>query len=76
VLQNDQVEELLTLVSDLDRATLITQFSTYPGRFPIDFTPEFLQHAPLERLRHIFVALCIQNQRLPQFMQSQVGTAA
>ncbi len=60
-----QVEEILTVVSNLDRPALIRQFSEYPSPFPIDFTPEFLNHQPLERLRHIFVALCLQAQKMP-----------
>jgi hypothetical protein len=42
----------------------------YPAPFPIDFTDDFLQHTPVERLRHIFVALCLQNQRMPMAMSA------
>jgi hypothetical protein len=49
-----------------DKPALLEQFKTYPTRFPIDFSPEFLANQPLERLRHIFLAMCLQNQRLPQ----------
>ena len=70
MLQSDQVEELIRLVWDLDRSALTRQFQEYPARFPIDFTEEFLAETPLDRLRHIFVAMCLQNQRLPSCAQN------
>jgi len=63
--QSGQLEELICLVSALDREALIEQFHSYQANFPLDFTPEFLQQTPVERLRHIFVAVCLQCQRLP-----------
>jgi hypothetical protein len=65
MLQPEQVEELICLVSALDRPALVRKFSEFRAAFPIDFTPEFLQTAELERLRHIFVALCLQSQQMP-----------
>ena len=66
MLQSHQVEELIALVSALDRDALVQQFKTYQAAFPIDFTSDFLQTQPLERLQHIFVALCLQQQRMPE----------
>ena len=66
MLQTRQVEELMTLVSSLDKATLLRHFRDYPSSFPVDFTPDFLDRQPLERLRHLFVAVCLQSQRMPQ----------
>jgi len=65
MLEAQQVEELICLVSSLDKSALTTQFLDFRGNFPIDFTPEFLDTLSVERLRHIFVALCLQSQRLP-----------
>lgn len=65
MLHPDQVEELICLVSSLDRAALVRQFREFRAGFPIDFTPEFLQATDLDRLRHIFVALCLQSQQMP-----------
>jgi hypothetical protein len=65
MLQAEQVEELICLVSVLDRTTLIRQFSEFPARFPVDFTPAFLEKLPLDRVRHLFLALCLQCQHLP-----------
>ena len=66
MLQSHQVEELMCLVSALDRDALVRQFKTYRAAFPIDFTSDFLEHEPLDRLRHIFVAMCLQHQRMPE----------
>ena len=67
MLQGEQIEELLCLVSALDRDALVRQFSCYRATFPLDFSPEFLHTAPLERLQHIFVAICLQSQKMPEF---------
>jgi hypothetical protein len=65
MLQSEQVEELICLVSAMDRPALLRQFQNYRASFPLDFTPEFLEATPLDRLRHIFVAVCLQSQRVP-----------
>lgn len=65
MLQSEQIDELVCLVSVMDRENLVAQFQNYQGRFPVDFTPEFLANTPVDRLRHIFLALCLQNQRFP-----------
>jgi hypothetical protein len=65
MLQPEQVEELICLVSSLDRPALVRQFGEVRATFPIDFTPEFFATADLDRLRHIFVALCLQCQQMP-----------
>jgi hypothetical protein len=61
-----QIEELITMVSCLDRKTLTQHFLSFRGNFPVDLTPEFLNNVSVDRLRHIFVALCLQNQRVPE----------
>jgi hypothetical protein len=66
MLQPPQIEELVCLITSMDRPGLIRQFLRFQGTFPIDFTPEFLEQLTLERLRHIFLALCLQNQHVPQ----------
>ena len=76
MLQSHQVEQLICLVSSLDRASLKRQFESYPSTFPLDFTEEFLTSQPLERLKHIFVALCLQNQRMPAMPSTNSPLAA
>jgi len=65
MLQAQQVEELICLVSSLERQELVQQFHSYQATFPLDFTQEFLQTTPIERLKHIFLAICLQSQRMP-----------
>ena len=66
MLQTEQVEELITVVAGLDRQALVEQFRNFRASFPIDFTREFLERQPEDRLRHLFVALCLQQQRMPE----------
>ncbi|MEA2708987.1 MAG: hypothetical protein QOF78_1588 [Phycisphaerales bacterium] len=65
MLQDHQIDDLIALVSALDRASLLAHFQSYRASFPVDFTQEFLAAMPIDRLRHVFVALCLQTQRLP-----------
>jgi hypothetical protein len=68
-----QIEELIQLVGSLDREGLMRQFDQYQANFPLDFTPDFLETAPLERLKHIFVAVCLQSQRMPEEVASEAA---
>jgi hypothetical protein len=65
MLASDQVEELICLVAAMHRDDLIHHIHDYRASFPLDFTDQFLASVPLERLRHIFVALCLQQQHFP-----------
>ena len=62
----EQIEELITVVSALDRPSLVEQFRSYQSTFPIDFSREFLEQQSIERLRHLFVAVCLQSKQMPQ----------
>lgn len=70
MLAPEQVEDLICLVSSLDRPALVAQFSEFDAGFPVDFTPEFLEQTDLDRLRHIFVALCLQCQHVPDLEEA------
>ena len=63
-----QLEGLMVVVASMDRASLVDQFHNYHARFAVDFSDDFLARTPLDKLRHIFVALCMQNERLPEHM--------
>jgi len=65
MLQSQQVEELIRVVSAMDRTTVIEQFHTYRATFPVDFTDDFLVHQTTEQLQHLFLAMCLQSQRMP-----------
>ena len=66
MLESHQIEDLICAVAVLDRPALVRHFRSYPSTFPIDFTPEFLETVSLERLRHMFLALCLQCQHVPE----------
>lgn len=66
MLASEQVEELICVVAALDRAALVDQLHAYRASFPVDFTEDFLSTVPIDRLRHIFLALCLQQQHLPE----------
>jgi len=70
MLDSHQVEELIRMVAALDKSALVEQFHTYHASFPVDFTREFLESQPTDRLRHLFVALCLHTQRMPEVAAS------
>jgi hypothetical protein len=65
MLEAEHVEELICLVSSMDRDALMRHFLSFRGSFPVDFTPDFLSKLSLDRMRHIYVALCLQSQQTP-----------
>jgi hypothetical protein len=75
MLESHQVEQLIRLVVTMDHATLAERLLRFRAPFPIDFTPEFLDHQPTDRLRHIYVALCLQCGHLPADSASLVSAA-
>jgi len=76
MLHSEQVEELITLVSSLDKVALLQQFREYPASFPVDFTSDFLDRQPLDRLRHLFVAVCLQSKQMPHGPEKDPAEAA
>jgi hypothetical protein len=72
MLASDQIEEFISMVASMDRPALVYQFDNYRGNFRLDFTPEFLASLSVDRLRHIFLAVCLQNQRLPEIEAESV----
>jgi hypothetical protein len=73
MLQSHQLEELISLVSGLDRPALVNQFENFRATFPLDFSREFLESQSVDRLRHIFVALCIEQQRMPEICAQEAA---
>jgi uncharacterized protein with NAD-binding domain and iron-sulfur cluster len=51
------LEELIELIQSLDRPSLIHELSNFRAPFPIDLTDDFLNQQPLNRLRHLFLAI-------------------
>ena len=73
MLQSDQVEDLVCLISSLDRHALVHQLLEFAGDFPVDFTPSFLDGQDVERLRHLLFALCMQCQHIPDVAVAMLG---
>ncbi len=66
MLQSQQIEAMICLIAAMDRDALVRHLRSYPADFPLDFSDGFLSTTPLERLRHIFLAVCLQCQRAPE----------
>jgi hypothetical protein len=75
MMPTDQIEELIRVVSSLDKTALLRQFSDFSASFPVDFTPDFLNRQPLERLQHLFVAVCLQTRKMPEFPADETVAA-
>ena len=73
MLDPQQVEEIMCIVSAMNRESVIERLRGFRGAFPVDFTNEFLADQPTDRLQHIYAALCLQSQALPD---EEVPTAA
>jgi hypothetical protein len=73
MLKSDQIEELISLIGGMDRNTIVDQFRNYRASFPVDFTQDYLQHQPLDRLQHLFLALCIEQKRMPEMAASEAA---
>jgi hypothetical protein len=73
MLQAEQIEELILLISAMDRPTLIAQLTHYRTDFPLDFTRQFLDEVDLDRLRHIFLAICLHHQHAPELSASHAA---
>jgi hypothetical protein len=65
MMEQSQVEELVGLAGTLDQEALVRQLTACRVSFPVDFTPEFLRSLPVDRLRHIFVAVHLHARQMP-----------
>jgi hypothetical protein len=52
----DDYEAIAAEVCRLDRASLIDQLIHFDGQLHLDFSPEYLESCPTDRMRHILVA--------------------
>lgn len=65
------IEDLIQTVEGMPRAELVELLREVPCPFPIDFTDAYLSSLPIERLRHLVVAVCLQARK-----SSRAGHAA
>jgi hypothetical protein len=73
MLKSGQIEDLIAWVSALDRRELSSQFRKYRASFPVDFSNAFLGRESLEKLQHIFVAMCIEQRRMPDIPAAEAA---
>lgn len=66
MLSAKQREMLLSRVSRLSREQIVVELQRCPSRFPIDLTDEWIARQSIEDLRHVFAAVCLQCEHLPQ----------
>jgi hypothetical protein len=59
-------DHVLRIIERLDRRQIIQQMRGCTARFPIDLTDEWLQTQPVEELRHVYAAICIQCDVMPE----------
>lgn len=62
----NHLDDVLVTIASMDRQTLIDQFHTYPAPFPIDFSDDFLEAQPIDRLRHVFAGLVMHCRIVPE----------
>jgi hypothetical protein len=65
MLESQQFESLIRIVSAMDRDDLTDRLLHFRGQFSVDFTPDYLGRLSLDRLKHIFVAVCLQAGQVP-----------
>jgi hypothetical protein len=69
MLYQERLEEFVSIVGAMKRMVLIDRMMHFRGQFPVDFTPDFLNRQTDDRLRHIFLAMCLQNGKLPEALE-------
>jgi hypothetical protein len=68
MLASDQIDEAICLLATWDRPTLIAELLAFHSDFPVDLTTDYLATLSTDYIRHVFLAVCVQNQRLPDAM--------
>jgi hypothetical protein len=59
----DYFEQASTSIGTLDREELKRRIKNFKGRLRLDFTDDYLENLPIDRLRHVLLAALINNRR-------------
>jgi len=59
MIARDRFERTAATLSSLDKTELKRRIQNFKGRFRLDFTEEYLNNLPADRLRHILLAALI-----------------
>ena len=54
-------EDIASTIAEMSRHQVQREIMSFSGRFRLDFTREYLQAQPVERLRHILLAARLQQ---------------
>ncbi|KPK78161.1 MAG: hypothetical protein AMJ79_00610 [Phycisphaerae bacterium SM23_30] len=56
-------EDIAGTIAVMNRHQVQREIMSFSGRFRLDFTREYLQSQPVERLRHILLAARLQQRK-------------
>ncbi len=59
----DYFEHTATSISSLNREELKRRIKNFKGRLRLDFTDDYLENLPVDRLRHVLLAALINNRQ-------------
>jgi len=59
MVSREYLENSAAEVGRLDRDELVRRIQTFKGRFKLDFTNDYLNKLPVDRLRHLYFAALI-----------------
>jgi hypothetical protein len=59
----EHFEQTAVSLSSLGRDELKRRIKNFNGRFRLDFTDDYLENLPVDRLRHVLLAALINNKR-------------
>jgi hypothetical protein len=65
MLDPQQLDSLIRVVSAMDRDDVTRRLLRFRASFNVDFTPDYLRGLSLDRMRHLLVAACLQAGQLP-----------
>jgi hypothetical protein len=73
-MRSRQVEVEPERIATMSRRSLIRAIGAVDCGFPLDFTPEYLTSLNLDKLRHLYLALCLRARcRQQETVQQSAG---
>ena len=65
------IEEILARIVRMDRPEVLHALHDLPFGFELDFSEQYLESLPIERLRHILLAASLQSHASPPAVSPQ-----
>jgi len=59
-MSSSRLEAQAVEIAGMDRPGLVAAIRGIDCGFPVDFTPEYLDKLDLDKLRHLYLALCLR----------------